>query len=520
MRKGLLVVFALILAFSVSNLHAQARIELPQDNEIETAAKIAARNTDELSLYSGEVADEMLEKRVSLRVTNVPISQFLNSISAQTQINFIMGEEFAGKRITASLSKVTAKEALDTLLRVQGLTYQRIGKSNSYIITKRSADAPDMITKIYTLNYIILSGGASGSGGGGSSGGGLNTSAVGAQANRSNSSSMNVSSSLDYGASISRGVSGADILSIIGSALSDKGKIAIDARTNKIIITDVPEVFPQLENIIAELDIKPPQILIEAQIVEVSKTSGMNLGLTYGGSDGTIFSFTGPARNIDLDYVKGNVSGWEHIFPPAGTGTGGTGTGSGTGSTNSASDAFLDFTSFRIVLRSMLTRGDAKYLGKPKVVTLNNQPALIETTRDAAIGTISNLSSNDSSSSSNIITQEAERQEVGLKLRVTPQVNRDGYITLTVEPSYSDVTASAVEGLYDPIKRSASTIVRVKNGQTAVIGGLLSSRETNQTRKVPLLGDIPVIGWLFTSKITSKENTDMMIFITPTISAE
>ena len=72
----------------------------------------------------------------------------------------------------------------------------------------------------------------------------------------------------------------------------------------------------------------------------------------------------------------------------------------------------------------------------------------------------------------------------------------------------------------DPTTRSASTLVRVKNGQTVVIGGLLTSRETEQTRKVPLLGDIPILGWLFTSKTTSKSTTDLVIFITPTILAE
>jgi type II secretory pathway component GspD/PulD (secretin) len=117
-------------------------------------------------------------------------------------------------------------------------------------------------------------------------------------------------------------------------------------------------------------------------------------------------------------------------------------------------------------------------------------------------------------------TQSAERKRVGLTLQVTPQVNREGYVTLYIQPSYSDVAASGFSNAMDTVTRAASTMVRVKNGQTVVIGGLLTSRETDQTRKVPLLGDIPILGWLFTSKTKTKDTNDLVIFITPTVLAE
>ena len=110
---------------------------------------------------------------------------------------------------------------------------------------------------------------------------------------------------------------------------------------------------------------------------------------------------------------------------------------------------------------------------------------------------------------------------MGLTLKVTPQVNKEGYITMIVQPSYSDVVASAitVQGstVYDPVSRGASTMVRVKNGQTVVIGGMLASTETKTVKKVPLLGYIPIIGWLFTSVSSRRTNTDLVIFLTPTI---
>ena len=170
------------------------------------------------------------------------------------------------------------------------------------------------------------------------------------------------------------------------------------------------------------------------------------------------------------------------------------------------------------MLKALLTRGEAKYLGKPKVVTLNNKTAIIKADTEATVGRIVNQTGDTDSTS--MTTTSAERKRVGLQLQVTPQVNREGYVTLYVQPSYSDVVSSGFDFSLDTTNRSASTLVRVKNGQTVVIGGLLSSRETDQTRKVPLLGDIPLLGWLFTSRSKSKTTTDLVIFITPTILAE
>lgn len=521
MKHRLGVFLALLLAVAPSaSVFAQ--------NAVAEATTITAEETVKLSgepdLYKEAEVSSPLDRKVSIRVSNVPISAFLNSITTQAGINFIMSEEFANKKVTASLTRVTVREALDTLLRVHGLTYQRIGKSDSYVVTKRSSDAPDTITKIYTLSYISLQGIGSAQS--------ELESIMPQDVSSGGSSSSYSSSSTDTGIGMgsSTGMSdsysgGAEITTIIKSMLSPVGKIAVDPRTNKLIITDVAEIFPQVENILAELDIKPPQILIEAQIVEVSKTSGLSLGFEYGGESGALVSMTAPSRVVDLDYIKGNgVKGWNFIFPTKEQMNSESGGESG-GSSSSSSDSeqsdeggLLDFSAFNIVLKSLLTRGEAKYLGKPKVVTLNNKTATITTSTDATVG--QTMSQSGSGSGEGMTTTSAERKRVGLTLQVTPQVNREGYVTLYVQPSYSDLVSSGFDFSKDTTTRAASTLVRVKNGQTVVIGGLLTSRETDQTRKVPLLGDIPILGWLFTSKTKSKSTTDLVIFITPTILAE
>lgn len=494
------------------------------------AATISAEETVQLAgesdLYKETEVASPLQRKVSIRVSNVPISAFLNSITTQAQINFIMSEEFANKKVTASLTKVTVREALDTLLRVHGLTYQRIGKSDSYVVTKRSSDAPDTITKIYTLSYISLQSIGSPS----SEMSNIMSQDVSSSGSSSGGSSSSVGGSSGGGGGDAYSGS-AEIIGIVRSMLSPVGRIAVDPRTNKLIITDVAEVFPQIENILAELDIKPPQILIEAQIVEVSKTSGLTLGFEYGGSDGTLVAFSGPKRQVTADYMRGRstsgskLHGWDWIFPSnddinnssSGSGSSSGGSSSSSSQGGESEGGVLDFSAFRVVLRTLLTRGEAKYLGKPKVVTLNNKTATITTATDATVGFTQSLSG---SGGTEMATSSAERKRVGLTLQVTPQVNREGYVTLYVQPSYSDLVSSGFDNTKDTTTRAASTLVRVKNGQTVVIGGLLTSRETDQTRKVPLLGDIPVLGWLFTTRSTSKTTTDLVIFITPTILAE
>jgi len=520
------------------NAMPEAKVAVVEDLSYSDDNSGITKSKEESSIYKESEANSPLDRKVTIRVNNVPIGTFLNSISAQSKINFIMGEEFAGKKVSASLTNVTVREALDTLLRVQGLTYQRIGKSDSYVITKRSDEAPDVVTKVFTLNYVSLQSQSSAAQSlnsvmpadvtSSSIGSYSSSSSSGGNVFDSGSSGSDTGMSLGASSGGSSGEGASAILSIIKSVLSKQGKIAVDARTNKIIITDVPEVFPQVENILAELDVKAPQILIEAQIVEVSKSSGFDVGFTWGSSDGSMAQFTGGKTEMPWDYFGGSNG-----MP--GTGSGGVlkyfgTTPSWTSETDETTGLTtwtreiagtvptLDFTMFTVLFKAMMTNGEARSLGKPKVITMNNNPAVITSSRDAAVSTVTRTDGGGSSSSS---TSGVERKRVGLTLTVTPQVNKEGYVTLTVAPSYSDLVASETgNGNYDTVTRAVSTQVRVKSGQTVVLGGLLQSTEKESVRKVPILGQIPIIGWFFTSKTKSKSTTDLVIFLTPTVLSE
>ncbi|MCX5786333.1 MAG: hypothetical protein NTX59_11660 [Elusimicrobia bacterium] len=492
----------------------------------------------EAPMYEEVEAVSPLDRKIGpIRLKGAPLSTFLDVVSAQSKVNFIITEGLEAKTITVFLRKTTVREALELLLRVKGLTYQRIGKSNTYVVQKRSADMPNLITKIYILNYIPL------------------ISITSAVEDMSAITAQDVSSSAGGGAGNSQGGgsqaglgggnngkdqdNGVAILTIVRSVLSKKyGKLAVDPRTNTLIVTDVPEVFPQIEQIISELDKKAPQILIEAQIVEIDTDRVNELGIEWGsGSRGEMAYFAGPARLTDYGLRPGFFSGdnWKYFFPAtadlassaSGSTSGGSSSSSSGGggvnakylSTGQISPKGVYYGIFSLaqlqaVFRALISRGEMRYLGKPKIVAMNNKTAIIQMTQDAAMGTTSSVSAGGAGTSSSGI----ERKRVGLILKVTPQVNKEGYVTLIVQPSYSDTTSSVLgDTVYDPISRGVSTMVRVKNGQTVVIGGMLASKENKIVRKVPLLGYIPIIGWLFTSVSSERKNTDLVIFITPTI---
>lgn len=524
MKKSIALTLALVFASFGVQLYAQQtaktatgpKVDVVNETYGEPAkAKQTQANTAASSLYKRAEATSPLDRKVTIRVNNVPIGTFLNSISAQSKINFIMGEEFSGKKISASLTNVTVREALDTLLRVQGLTYQRVGKSDSYVITSRSEEAPNSVTRVYTLNYVSLQPNTS-----------LSTDlstvmpadVTSSSFGSSGGTSVNVfdsSSAMKAGGGghVTQGNGGSAILGVIQSVLTKQGKLAVDSRTNKLIITDVPEVFPQIESILEELDVKAPQILIEAQVIEVTKGSGYDVGFNWniqgqftGGSTEMPWSYFGAGWDSTNSFLK-----YFGIDAPIDQSTG--------LKTITGTLPKLDWTNTSVIFQALMTTNEARALGKPKVITMNNNQAMVTSSRDASVGKITRDTGSGSSGTSS--TTGNERKRVGLTLTVTPQVNKEGYVTLTVLPSYSDLVPSETGGdTYDTITRAVTTQVRVKSGQTVVLGGLLQSNEKESVYKVPLLGQIPVIGWLFTSKSKRKSTTDLVIFITPTVLSE
>ncbi len=463
-----------------------------------------------------------LDMRVTVRVKGAPLATFLDTISAQAKVNFIITEGLESKLVTAFLQSVTVREALQVLLEIKGLTYQQIGKSNTYVVTPRSKQVENLITRIYTLSYVPLIplGGDTSSTGGAAS-------ALGGAASTARAGSAPQSGSTPAGGN----PSDVAIITVLRSVLSKSGHVEIEPRTNALIVTDIPEVFPQVEQIIAELDKKAPQVLIEAQIVEIDSQRTRELGFEWGGPNGELATFTGGVRDTTFPLNLPNHLSRTRFFDPLSGVTssiGGAAAASADATTASAAatntgsflkTSVLDLTSLKIALRALISRSEARFLGKPKILTLNNKSAVIEISSLEA--TNFEVSQAGSAGGTSLQVSGVHRESTGLVLRVTPQVNKEGYITMLVQPSFTDIQEASISAssnrVFNPITRSASTLVRIKNGQTLVLGGLLRSTESKVVRKVPFFGYIPIIGWLFTSSSTRRVNSDLVIFITPTI---
>lgn len=287
---------------------------------------------------------------------------------------------------------------------------------------------------------------------------------------------------------------GKGIIDVMTGLLSENGKLVADERTNSVIITDVPSQFSIIEPALAKLDIKTPQVMIEVEILDTKLSLMQDLGVKWPAIAGTL---TGGSRETKFPFNTDLLHSAEITV--------------GTLSLYRGASA--------LAFNALISDTDTKILARPRILTLSNQTAEIKITADTAVGiqTSTTAESGDT-------TETAERVETGISLEVTPQVSGDGYITMFIKPKVSSAVASkdlgTTQNYFDAEERSAEAIVRVKDGETVVIGGLIKTNSTEIMKKVPLLGDIPFLGALFRNKDVDKEERELIIFITPHILRE
>jgi type IV pilus assembly protein PilQ len=294
------------------------------------------------------------------------------------------------------------------------------------------------------------------------------------------------------------------------NVLTADGSIEADVRSNSIIVTDIPAVINKIEGMLPDLDSITPQILIEARLIETSLTNTEKLGINWT----TTIKASGAARSTTLPFEPQEESAWmKNVFPYDTIG------GSFTLGT-------LDFTSLQAIFDFLKTRSETKLIANPRIVTLNNQKATINVGKAIPIPTYER---NETTGTWEITGWESEKEMVGVNLEVTPQVSPDGRIKLKLKPEVSSIDRwLKIEGEdVRPVTstRVAETEVQIKDGQTVVIGGLIKNTEATRISKIPILGDIPLLGLLFTRKEISSESvpteqTDLLIFITATIIKE
>jgi general secretion pathway protein D len=289
-------------------------------------------------------------------------------------------------------------------------------------------------------------------------------------------------------------------------------QITADKATNSLVIIAEPEEYAILLDVIKKLDEARAMVYVEALIMEVSATKAMDLGVEwrlgneYDGGFGA-----GQPGGVWFSGSRGEGSNVSEIAStgtlPAGFVAGVIGRGITLGS--------VTFPSIAAFVRAVKTDSDFNIISTPQILTLDNEEASIEVGQ--TIPFVTRVDLGDTTTSRAI--QSFEYKDVGVTLKVTPQINEKGFIRLQVEESIKAVLSQTALGgtVLAPTTayRTAKTSINVQAGETAVIGGLIATTLDRGTTQTPCLGNIPAFGWLFKTTSDRDEKTNLMVFLTP-----
>ncbi|MCM0080131.1 type II secretion system secretin GspD [Geomonas sp. Red32] len=284
------------------------------------------------------------------------------------------------------------------------------------------------------------------------------------------------------------------------AAVFDKLSITPDKATNSLVVVASPTDYQNLVQVIQKLDRRSRQVFVQAMIAEVSINKAKALGVQWG--------FLGAASN-------GSVS-TAASFDPFNT-FAGLGSTLAALTTAGVSVSNLNLlgsaANFPVVLQALQTNGALNVLSTPNVMTSDNKEAEIFVGENVPFLSGTNLTS------TGLSQQSIERKDTGIILKIKPQISEGEYIKLDIYQEISAVKdfGTATNPNLGSTKRSAKTSVVVKNTDTVVIGGLIQDRDQVTESKIPLLGDIPGLGWLFKTKNTTREKTNLLIMLTPRI---
>jgi type IV pilus assembly protein PilQ len=438
--------------------------------------------------YAGE--------KLSLNFQNIEVRALLQVIADFTNFNVVTSDTVTGN-VTLRLKDVPWDQALDIILQAKGLGVRKSGNV-LWIAPKDEINAKEKIdleakaqvaaleplrTQAFQLNYAKaqeLAKGLAGtnSTGGGGGGGGNNSTRI----------------------------------------LSPRGSVIYETRTNQLFINDIPSKLEEIQAMIAKIDIPVRQVLIEARIVEADDSFGRTLGVRLGGSNVGAVASSGKL-NLGL---SGNYSGV--VSQTAQPLTGGAATTTNSNFVNLpgaldghtvASVGISLFTSsvnhaLNLEISALEADGKGKIVSSPRVITADQVKAIIEQGTELPYQTAT------SSGATAISFRKAN-----LKLEVTPQITPEGNVILDVDVNKDSPNTTLATGAGLAIDtKHVQTQVLVENGGTVVIGGIFQQSDTLSEDKVPVLGDIPVLGFLFKNNTRTAKRSELLIFLTPKVVSE
>jgi general secretion pathway protein D len=371
---------------------------------------------------------------------------------------------------------------------------------NIYVVYLKNADATRLATVLRAAHGAnsTASGGASGGGGGGAS-----------------PSASNAPQSASANAAAGSTQSTAPVAATAGP--STGGFIQADPATNSLIITAPEPLYRQLRAVIDQLDSRRAQVYIESMIVKVDANKVVDIGVQWQGingknGDSTIYGAgTNYGSTAGTNIIQGTaalISGTAAVATAAGTASQGFNIG--------LLRKFGDIYTLGALARFLETNADGNVLSTPNLVSLDNEEAKIVIGQNVPF--ITGSYSNTGSGSTTSPFQTIERKDVGLTLRVKPQIGENGTVRMTIYQENSSVVAGLTSSAGPTTDKSAiETTVVVDDGQIMVLGGLLKDEYTGSVSKVPLLGDIPYLGALFRADNRTRIKSNLMVFLRPVV---
>lgn len=419
-------------------------------------------------------------QKMTLVFKSIEVRALLQIMAEFTGQNMIIADSVGGA-VSLNLKDVPWSQALDIILSTRGLGKRQAGNIIE-IAPKAELDARERAEAQ------------------------ARQSIEGLEPVRTQDFKLNYAKATDIAASL-MGATGAGAAARV---LSPRGSVLPEVRTNQIFVTDIPSALTRVQTLIRKLDIPVRQVLIEARIVEASDSFGRSLGVRLGG------------RPITLNGGANSQFGGAYVVPelvpgsPSSLGNFGTSAGdffnlpaAGLNGMQSASFALSLFNSARtrllnLEISALEADGKGKVVSSPRIVTTDQVKALIEQGTELPYQT----------RGSTTVEPKVEFRKAILKLEVIPQITPEGNIILTLDVNKDTVGRVTPAGFAIDTKR-VQTQVLVENGGTVAIGGIFEETERQDETKVPLLGDLPVVGYLFKNRSRSASKSELLVFITP-----
>jgi type IV pilus assembly protein PilQ len=292
----------------------------------------------------------------------------------------------------------------------------------------------------------------------------------------------------------------------VGGFISDRGSVTVDVRTNSLLVRDTSKQLEEISKLIKELDIPVRQVLIESRIVVASNNFAKDLGVRFGATkyqSSNSKYVTDAALTGSLQQAENLLDGESLEYPdhlnvnlPVANAAG----------SIALALAKLPFgTALELELSAMQQEGKGEIISSPRVITSNQQRAIIQQG--------SQIPYQEASSSG---STAVSFKEATLKLGVTPQITPDDHIIMDLEVNKDEV-GSVYNGVPSIDTRSVKTQVLVENGETVVLGGIYEQRNVDGTTRVPFFGDLPYVGFLFKTTTKSDSQSELLVFVTPKI---